>query len=621
MTLVYGEIGPTGQDLTVTASGSSHDLDQCAAGLLALTPAGSPVPGDPGSWRLPLTWAAVTQLAHSFPGAPRWDGTPGLTWAPGPRLCDWLIAEIIRRSCEGDFTGEPPAREPMAHQRAAAVAIGMNGRFLLGDDTGTGKSGSYLTGLAELEARGRQPWPALFVCPAGVIDTVLEEIPQWYPGWAALAYRGSSRQRYLKSNARILVMGYETMRNDVGDTAKPGPLLKYRARSLVADEAHYLCNYDSLQSRQGRRLAAHVPNVIAGSGTPITRNAAGFWPVLNAMDPRSFPSRQRYKDRYCLTRGKPAYGSGDAEVTGLNPLREQEFRVVMQGAFRRVAKADVLDLPPVTYQTRYVEVPAAWRAAYDQMEEDMLAELPDQMTPLEANTAIVKMTRLRQLACSAADVETWREAEGNPRSPHFGQEVTRTRVTLKEPCWKGAALVQVLDELHQGEGSFDERGGRHGHVTGSRPVIAFAESAQLTRLAGAMAGKHGYAAGYIDGAVPQAERTAARQRFQANKLDLACVTTGAGGTGLNLTAADTMVFLAPPWGLVPRLQSEGRAHRRGQSKPVQVIDIVAKDTVEARVYEALRRKAASLAELVADRRIAEGFLGGGKRGREETGGK
>lgn len=608
MSVVFGEISPDGAFIHVTCTGDEHDQAQLAAVLTAITPAVNPT-GSRAVMAVPLSWAAVTQLSGNFTGESAWKGREGLRWVPGQALCDWMIVEIMRRSCQGDFTGRPPARDPMKHQHAAAVSIGMNGRYLLAHDMGTGKGMSYLMGLAELEARGRNPWPALFVTPAGVVDTILEEIPQNYPDWKAVAYRGAGRAKYLRSDAQIFVMGYETMRTDTGDTAKPGPLLKFKAGSVVYDECHLLCNYDSLQSRKARTLASRVPNLLAGSGTPITSSVAGFWPILNSMFPQSYPSRDRYKGYYCIGR-KVQYGNGDKEITGLNPLRARQFRTEMTGVFDRVAAEDVLDLPEKSYQARYVEIPPAWRAAYEQMEEDMLAELPDQMTPLEANVAIVKMMRLRQLACSACDVEVTRETETNPRSPNFGQEVAHTKVTLKEPCWKGAALVSLLDELHQGEGDHDERGRRYGHTVGSRPVLAFAEYSQLTRLAGRMAEKAGYKVGYFDGDVKNADRTKVRLSFQANELDLLCVTTGAGGVGLNLTAAADVAFLANPWAYVPRVQSERRSWRRGQDKPVRVYDFIAKDSIEYRIAERLKEKAGSLAELVMDRRIVEDFLGG-----------
>ena len=610
MTLVLGELSPDSQFIHISCDGDAYDLKQVAGTLATLTPNFGPLNERPEVMAVPVSWAAVTQLAHAFPGGPRWTGDPGLTWVPGEQLSLWLVDEIIRRSCDGDFTGKLPALEPMAHQRAGGVAAGMNGHFIFTDDMGTGKTLTYLMGLAELEARNRYPWPALLVTPANVIGTVLEELPKFYPDWKAVAYRGSGRGKYLKSNANILVMSYETMRNDTGLATKPGPLLKLKPGSVTFDEAHVLCNFNSLQSREARALAAHVRNVMAGSGTPITRNVGGFWPVLNCLYPESYPSRTRWKSHFCLTRGKQQYGSGDEDIVGIDPAREAEFRVAMQGVTRRVALSDVVDMPPKTYTVREVDVPVAWRAAYDQMEADMLAELPDQMTPLEANVAVVKMTRLRQLACSACDVETWRETETDPRKAKFGQEVLRTKVTLKEPCWKGDALIALLDEIHQAEGVISELGHRRGHTVGSRPVLAFAEYAQLTRLAGKMAEAHGYAVGYIDGSVKPKDRDEVRHRFQANELDVLCVTTGAGGVGLNLTAAGDVAFLARPWGYVPAVQSERRAWRRGQDKPVRIYDFVAKNTVESRVRARLKDKAVNLADLVQDRRIAEEFLGG-----------
>lgn len=610
MTLVLGELSLDGRFIHITCAGDALDLKQVAGTLQTLTPNFGPLNDHPEIMAVPCSWAAVTQLAYAFPGGPRWTGDEGLTWAPGQRLSMWMIDEIIRRSCEGDFTGRLPALEPMAHQRAGGVAVGMNGHFIFTDDMGTGKTLTYLMGLAELDARNRYPWPALLVTPANVIDTVLEELPRFYPDWKAVAYRGSGRQKYLKSNANILVMSYETMRNDTGLATKPGPLLKLRPGSVTYDEAHVLCNFNSLQSREARTLAAHTRNVMAGSGTPITRNVGGFWPVLNCLFPESYPSRGRWKSHFCLVKGQQQYGSGDDDIVGIDPAREAEFRVSMQGVTRRVALTDVVDMPPKTYQVRYVDVPAAWRAAYDQMEQDMLAELPDQLTPLEANVAVVKMTRLRQLACSACDVETWREIETDQRKAKFGQEVQRTKVTLREPCWKGDALVGLLDEMHQAEGVISELGHRRGHTVGSRPVLAFAEYAQLTRLAGKMAEDRGYVVGYIDGSVKPRARPEIRHRFQANEFDLLCVTTGAGGVGLNLTAGADVAFLANPWGYVPRVQSERRSWRRGQTRPVTIYDFVAKNTVESRVRARLKDKAVNLADLLQDPRIAREFLGG-----------
>lgn len=608
---VFGEIAEDGERLIVALGPAGNDwaVSDMATMLANLTPAFSPVEGQPDAMSCPLSWAAVTQLSHSFTGNSQF-GPGSLTWTPGPQLCNWIIAETVRRSCDGDFTGERPRREPMDHQVSGALAIGMNGRFLLADEPGAGKTTSALMGLAECAARGRPPFPALVVAPATVVDTWLEECEIVYPGWKVMPYMGPSRQRLLRSDAHILVTSWETMRNDVGDTKNQGPLMKRGFRALVGDEAHKTCNYDSRQSVRFRRLAAHTPIVIEATGTPITKNAGSFWPLINSMYPGAFPSRDRYKAYYCLTRSAEY---GDTEVAGLDPAREPEFRTAMDGSWRRVAKADVLkDLPPKAYQTRWLDIPPKYRPAYDEMEEDMLAHVPDTETPIQAMNTLAKMMRLSQLAHSACDVEAYKELDDNPNSDTYGQEVEKLRVTMREPSWKVDALMEILEELHLGDAALTAKGelDRRRIVHGSRPVVAFAPLRQLVMLAGARAEKEGYRVGYIVGGMSNAQRTAARHAFQGNELDLLCVTTGAGGVGLTLTAADTAVFLMRPWSFVEASQAEDRLHRRGQTKSVQIIDLVAKKSIESRIRAALKDKAKNLAELVQDVRIARELFGG-----------
>jgi SNF2 family DNA or RNA helicase len=210
------------------------------------------------------------------------------------------------------------------------------------------------------------------------------------------------------------------------------------------------------------------------------------------------------------------------------------------------------------------------------------------------------MARLRQLACSACDVEV---IETDEIDELTGERKREIRVHPKEPCWKADMLLEILGELHQ-----DDPGTGIAH--GRRPVIAFAPYRQLILLAGAMAERKGYRVGYITGGVSQAQRTDTRLAFQRNELDLIGVTTGAGGTGLTLTAADTVVFLARPWGMVEATQAEDRAHRRGQNKHVQIVDIETRHSIESRVRAALKDKMKNLSQLVQDPRMIKEFLGG-----------
>lgn len=602
LTKIYGELDEAGALIELSVeTANAWDIQDIQDRLRFCTPLFST--SDEGHLTVPLSWAVVTQIVHSFPDVNRFK------WVPGPRLSDWTVKEIINRSCQGDLLSSEHARLPMSHQAAGAIAIGMNGRFLLADEPGAGKTATALMGLFELEKRGRTAFPALVVCPAAVIDPWLEEISVVYPQLRPYcrAYRGPKRVQALKTaGVQLLVMSYETMRNDIGEAGFKSPLMDFPAKSVIFDECHKLCNHTTKQSIRARRLAKHIPNVIGASGTPITKNAGNFWPILNGMYPEAYPSRDRYKERYTLDKGSQY---SFEEIGGLDPVREPEFRLAMQGTMRRVAKADVLDLPPKTYETRWVEIPPAWRAAYEEMEADMIAHLPDAeyTTALTAMSTLAKMTRLRQLASSACDVEVNELEEINEETGLPKQEI---KVHPKLPCWKGEALLEILDELHQDDPGFLAKG----TIThGRRPVIVFSPFKTLVKLAGSMAEKRGYKVGYITGGMTDAQRTSARLSFQGNELDLIAVSTGAGGTGLTLTAAEVVVYLNNPWSMVERLQSEDRAHRPGQTKSVHYIDLETRNSVESRVRAALRDKSGNLAELLADPRVATEFMGGARR--------
>src|SRR5206468_5023829 len=145
-----------------------------------------------------------------------------------------------------------------------------------------------------------------------------------------------------------------------------------------------------------------------------------------------------------------------------------------------------------------------------------------------------------------------------------------------------------------------------------KPVVAFAPSAQLIRLAGQAAAAAGLRVGYVVGGQSMKDRTATVDAFQAGDLDLICATTGAGGVGITLTAASTVVFLQRPWSLVESLQAEDRCHRIGSEihDSIEIVDIVAANTIDTRVRSVLREKAGQLADLVQDPRIVAELLGG-----------
>lgn len=583
MSFLIGE--RRGDEIILFAGG--HDVEGIAAALKTLTPLLKPTK-PAGGLRCPLSWFAMTQLANTY----------GTAWQPGPLLQQWLLDEIGSRMRAGEVAA--PATmvcpvvagvqwAPRSYQLEGAAMLAAVGRGFLFDDPGTGKTLTTVLAVLHLFESGQlQPGDAvLVVCPNSVMDSWVREFERWTTLRVA-TWRGSqARRRRLAYTADVYVAAYSTVRTD-GDRTQPETkraLWDMNPAVVISDECHALKNRNTTQSKVVRSLGARARFAFLLSGTPITHTVRDLWPALATIEPSAFPSEERYRERYVHS----VPGDYDDEVLGLNPHREPEFRTGLVGQYRRLSKADVLtELPPKIYSVREVDLPPAYRKAYDSLEQDMLAEMPDG-EELPVFSALAMMTRLSQLASSAADV--WKTTELDQET---GEEKDVWHVKLKAPSWKADALIEVLEE----------RPGKQ--------VAVFSPSRQLLEVAGEQTAKAGYRVGYVVGGQTPAQRTADIDGFQAGDLDVIFVSTRAGGVGITLTAASTAVFLQRPWSFVEASQAEDRCHRIGSEihDAVEIIDVVARNTVESRVREVLKVKAGALAELLEDPRIQREVLGG-----------
>lgn len=346
---LFGQLTEDGQRIILVFQGDSWQGKQTGERLKHITPLISKAQG--GAVTVPATWAAVTQIAFSFTGQ---DDTA--RWVPLPRLQAWILDEFTRRTAaasplKAEF---PPWLKLRDYQVEGAAKIAAVRRFLLCDEPGLGKTATTIAGLAEIQARGGDIFPMVVVVPSwDVADGWVREIGTWTPGWHAELYGGTGRAELLKGfTPDVYITTYATARIDAADIN--GPLVKLRAVTAVADEFHFLKTNDAKQSRAFRRIARRAANVVELSGTPVTKDTGDTYPAADALDERSFPDRNRFVRRYCQT----SLGEYGESIEGLNPLAEPEFRAVLLGQMRRVAKADVLtQLPPKIYSVRRVKIP------------------------------------------------------------------------------------------------------------------------------------------------------------------------------------------------------------------------------------------------------------------------
>ena len=520
-------------------------------------------------WRAPLSWGTCVTFRGVF----------GDQLEVGPGLVEWATAERYRvdyltwlRAQEHPPNDGDAYPDLFPFQRVGVLFMRyLKTGMILADEMGTGKTIQVLTCL-----RDQKLYPALVVCPNSMKLVWEVEAGRWTPDASVQVVHGSAavRRRQIESGADITVINWESLRlhsrlapygsvrlTDAEKELKELNAVNYLA--VVADEAHRMKDPRAKQTRAVKAVANGSPSSIrlALTGTPIADHPGDLWSLLNFASPEDFPRWGAYLDRYCLMSWN---AFGGADIVGIVPQNRAEFDRIVNPLLLRRLKVNVLPqlpakLPP---QIRYAHMSVKQNKAYRDMAKTMIAELEGQ--PLAAFNPLTRMIRLSQFASAYAALD--------------GDEVR-----LTEPSCKVDALVDIMDEA------------------GDDPLVVFAESRQLIELCEARLSKLKVPFGSIHGAISVAERQANVDAFQAGRLRVMLCTTAAGGEGITLTAASTVVFLQRSWSMIHNKQAEDRVHRPGQERPVTVIDVVAPGTVEEYKLSRLGEKQDRFEDLLRDK--------------------
>jgi SNF2 family DNA or RNA helicase len=237
----------------------------------------------------------------------------------------------------------------------------------------------------------------------------------------------------------------------------------------------------------------------------------------------------------------------------------------------RRTKSEVLkDLPAkLPAEIRFVTLSAKERKSYNEMRDDLVAQLDG--GDVVGWNPLTQVTRLLQLASSNAEIQS-SESEDD------------VKISLVEPSSKLDAMMDLLENDLQDEF-----------------VVIASVSRQLIELAEKRLEKAKISFGSVHGNVSTIQREKNVQDFQDGKLKTMLLTVGAGGEGITLHRAAVIVFLQRSWSLVQNKQTEDRIHRIGQEREVQIIDLVASDTIEEKVLERVVEKGERLEEVVRDK--------------------
>ena len=431
-------------------------------------------------------------------------------------------------------------------------AMGAGG--VLADDMGLGKTVMTLALLAWKRDREGAA-PSLVVCPTSVASNWVNEAQRFAPTLKVLSLQGlGASERATAALARfdLVVTTYALLRRDA-------ELLRaVTFRYAVLDEAQNIKNADATTTRAARSLRAKVR--LALTGTPVENRLAELWSIMDFANPGMLGPRARFEARY----EKPIAAAAVAGVTSPKVFEaavvSARLRALVRPFVLRRTRVEVLDdLPPRQEVDLVCPLPSSHRHIYDALAVVLREEVREFMRrDPAAKPGIAMFTallRLRQMACDPRLVDPTTAVVGSKR-----------KVFL-------ATVKQLVAE--------------------GRRALVFSQFTELLKLWGADLDREGITYEYLDGATTARELVI--RRFQEGAAPLFLVSLKAGGAGLNLTAADTVIHCDPWWNPAVEEQATARAHRIGQTRAVTVYRLVARGTVEDRV-EALKDRKRTLAD-------------------------
>ncbi len=443
----------------------------------------------------------------------------------------------------------------LPYQTRGAIFAACRGRVALADDMGLGKTVQALA-AAELLRRRKGIERVLVIAPASVKYQWKTEIEKFTNLTAQIIDGLLPRRRTLyAAPAFYNLTSYELVLKDIRYMHDLRPDL------IILDEAQRIRNWSTATARTIKQLKSRYAFIL--TGTPLENKLEELFSVIEFVDGRRlgpafrFLHEHRMEDETGRLLG----------YRGLDRIHDQLAPVLLRRTRQEVLK----DLPERTDQVFRVPLtPQQAEPYYEQ--SDILAAL---MRKWERQGWLSEIDQKRVLCC----IQNMRML---CNSTFLFDKQTHHSPKLEE-------FREILTELA---------------IEENRKVVVFSEYERMTHLAGQELGKMGIGFVSLHGGVPSRQRGALIERFRNDSECKVFLSTDAGGVGLNLQAASAVVNFEPPWNPARLEQRIGRVHRLGQSRPVQVIHLLTKDSIEERVWETLRLKK-SLFAGVFDSPVAE----------------
>jgi superfamily II DNA or RNA helicase len=410
---------------------------------------------------------------------------------------------------------------------------------ILADEMGLGKTVQTLAFLRAHQGDG----PALVVCPTSLVTNWENEARKFTPELKTLVLEGADRAARFDSiaGADLVVTSYALLRRDI-DT-----LREITFSTAVLDEAQHIKNPETQNAQAAYALRAKHRFVL--TGTPMENSVRDLWSIMNFALPGYLGNRSDFRERYEL----PIARGSAPEVQRRLSRRLQPF--LLRRRKRDVAK----DLPEKIEQVVPCSLTSHQRAAYDALLREIQQGLGGSGKNVNAGAQRMKMLtgllRLRQVCC----------------------DLRLVGIDKEEPSAKLDLLDELLEEA----------------IDGEHRVLVFSQFVSMLHLIRERLEKLEIPFCYLDGSSKQRQEIV--DRFQSDSaIPVFLISLKAGGVGLNLSAADTVIHFDPWWNPTVEAQATDRAHRIGQTRVVTAYKLITRDTVEEKILRLQDKKRAAI---------------------------
>ena len=447
---------------------------------------------------------------------------------------------------------------------------------ILADDMGLGKTLQVIALLTafyqektEQKAAGNEgsgselPLPSLIVCPASLVYNWGQEFARFSPGIRVLLIAGTAKERQeqleeqmrmeASEGAQVIITSYDLLKRD------RAAYLRRTFEYEIIDEAQVIKNAKTQGAKAVKEISANAR--FALTGTPVENRLSELWSIFDFLMPGFLYSYRKFRERYEL----PIVKNQDPEA--LTALRRMTGPFVL----RRLKKDVLRELPGkeerIVYSAASGRQQKLYTASALKLKEALAGGAWSGNGKLEV---LSQLMRLRQICCDPA-------------------------LCFEDYTGESAKLETCVSLIASASAA--------GHK-----ILLFSQFASMLERIRERLLQEGISSHLLVGATPKEERSRMVQAFASDEVPVFLISLKAGGTGLNLTAADIVIHYDPWWNVAAQNQATDRAYRIGQEKPVTVYKLILKDTIEENLLKLQNAKLALAAQVVSEGMVSLGDL-------------